>query len=426
MIDLRLLREDPEGVAAHLKRRGYILDIECLLACDRELRALETDKQERAAERNSLSRKIGEQKRQGGDAAELLAEVERLDRVNTSAAERLGALTGERRALLDDIPNLPADEAPEGADESANVEVERWGEIPEFDFEPRDHIDLGTPLGLDLASASAMSGARFSVMWGALAQLHRALIQHMIALHTGRHGYTEVYVPSIVSSAALYGSGKLPKFAEDLFRLHERDLYLIPTAEVALAHIGADRIFAEGELPLKMVSHTPCYRSEAGSYGRDTRGVIRQHQFEKVELVQWVRADESAQALDELRGHAEAVLRSLELPYRVVELCCGDLGTSAARTFDLEVWMPGQSAYREISSCSNCTDFQARRLRARRRGDSGTELLHSLNGSGLAVGRTLVALIENGQRTDGSVSIPEALRPWMDGRELLEPEGPGD
>jgi seryl-tRNA synthetase len=430
MLDVRELRKDPETVALALARRGYDLDVEAFKAIDERRRAADIESQELLAERKAASRQIGKLVGEGlsVDAAkarvnEALEEIaDRLD--NATAAAR--DARSELEAWLAGVPNLPDDAVPPGASEDDNVELGRWGEPRVFPFAARDHVDLGEALGLlDTEAATKITGSRFVVLHGELARLHRALVQFMLDLHTGEHGYRELYVPYIVNADSLRGTGQLPKFAEDLFRLEgDQDYYLIPTAEVPVTNLGRDRIFEDAELGedgLAFASHTPCFRSEAGSYGRDTRGMIRQHQFEKVELVRFVRPGDSDAALESLTGHAEEVLRRLELPYRKVLLCGGDLGFSARKTYDLEVWLPGQSAYREISSCSNFGDFQARRMQARwRNPETGKpELVHTLNGSGLAVGRTLVALLENGQREDGTVLLPEALRAYAGGRERL-------
>ena len=430
MLDVRELRKDPEAAAAALARRGYRFDVEAFRALDGRRREADIESQELLAERKAASKEIGKLIGEGLSVDDAKAKVnerlavigERLD----SATEAARAAQGELDAWLAAVPNLPDDAVPEGASEDDNVEIARWGEPPAFDFEARDHVDIGEGLGLlDTEAATKITGSRFVVMHGELARVHRALVQFMLELHTLEHGYRELYVPYIVNADSLRGTGQLPKFAEDLFRLEgEHDYYLIPTAEVPVTNLGRDRIVEDAELGeggLAYTSHTPCFRSEAGSYGRDTRGMIRQHQFEKVELVRFVRPGDSDAALELLTGHAETVLQRLGLPYRKVLLCGGDMGFSARKTYDLEVWLPGQSAYREISSCSNFGDFQARRMQARwRNPETGKpELLHTLNGSGLAVGRTLVAILENGQQADGSVVLPPALRPYLGGRERL-------
>ena len=430
MLDIRLVRKDPHAVAEQLARRGYTLDVDHFLALDARRKEADVGSQQLLAERKSASKKIGQLVGQGVSVEDAKVQVnEILERI----AADLDRLTEAARLVqseLDDflaaVPNLLDEQVPEGASEDDNLEVSRWGTPRHFDFPVRDHVDVGEALGLlDTDSATRMTGSRFTVLHGSLARLHRALVQFMLDLHTREHAYQEVYVPYIVHRSALYGTGQLPKFEADLFRLEgEQDYFLIPTAEVPVTNIGRERIFEQdelGEQGLRMVSHTPCFRSEAGSYGRDTRGMIRQHQFEKVELVQLVRPEQSEQALEALTGHAEAVLQRLELPYRKVLLCAGDIGFSACKTYDLEVWLPAQNTYREISSCSSFGDFQARRLQARWRNPATgkPELLHTLNGSGLAVGRTLVAILENGQQADGRVRIPEALRPFMGGAETL-------
>ena len=430
MLDIKLVRKDPHAVAEQLARRGFDFDTERFLSLDARRKEADMGSQQLLAERKSASKQIGQLVGQGMSVEDAKAQVnETLARI----ASDLDRLTEEARAVqaeLDDflagVPNLLAPGVPDGASEDDNLEQSRWGKPADFDFPVRDHVDIGEALGLlDGDTAARMTGSRFTVLYAGLARLHRALAQFMLDLHTREHGYREVYVPYIVNANALYGTGQLPKFEEDLFRLQgEQDYFLIPTAEVPVTNIGRERIFEADELGdagLCMVSHTPCFRSEAGSYGRDTRGMIRQHQFEKVELVQLVRPEQSEQALEALTGHAEAVLQRLELPYRKVLLCAGDIGFSARKTYDLEVWLPAQQTYREISSCSSFGDFQARRLQARwRNPETGKpELLHTLNGSGLAVGRTLVAILENYQQADGSVRIPEALRPWMGVAETL-------
>jgi seryl-tRNA synthetase len=421
MLDPKLLRNDLDGTAAALLRRGYRLDTARFAALEERRKALQVQTDELRNERNTRSKAIGRAKASGENAAPLLAEVADL-------GERLKALEGELagvqadlEAVLYDLPNLLDASVPDGADEDANLEVRRWGEPRVFDFQPKDHVDLGL---LDFEAAAKISGARFVVMRGGLARLHRALIQFMLDLHTREHGYTEIYAPYIVNGESLVGTGQLPKFRADLFALEgEQDFYLIPTAEVPVTNLVRDEILPAEALPLRMTGHTPCFRSEAGSYGKDTRGMIRQHQFEKVELVQVVRPQDSMAALEELTGHAERVLQLLELPYRVMLLCSGDTGQAAVKTYDLEVWLPGQQKYREISSCSNCGDYQARRMLARwRNPETGKpELAHTLNGSGVAAGRALVAILENCQQADGSVVVPAVLRPWMGGLERLEP-----
>ncbi|HUG98487.1 MAG TPA: serine--tRNA ligase [Gammaproteobacteria bacterium] len=419
MLDPKLLRNDLGGVERALARRSYALDTREFTALEERRKALQVRTDELRNERNTRSKVIGRAKASGDDAAPLLAEVADFGERLKSAEVELGEVQAELDELLYDLPNLLDAGVPDGADESANREVRRWGSPRAFDFDPRDHVALGL---LDFEAAAKISGARFVVMRGALARLHRALIQFMLDLHTREHGYTEIYAPYIVNGQSLVGTGQLPKFRADLFALEgEQDFYLIPTAEVPVTNLVRDEIVPAEDLPLRFTGHTPCFRSEAGSYGKDTRGMIRQHQFEKVELVQVTRPADSMAALEELTGHAERVLQLLELPYRVMLLCAGDTGQAATKTYDLEVWLPGQQAYREISSCSNCGDYQARRMRARwRNPETGKpELVHTLNGSGVAAGRALVAILENYQQADGSVVVPEALRPWMGGLETI-------
>lgn len=422
MLDPQLVRNQLDHVATQLARRGYQLDTAAIAKLEAQRKVLQSETQQLQNERNSRSKAIGLAKGRGEDIAPLLAEVGTLgDRVKRLEVE-LDELQTQFKELLMGVPNTPHESVPNGSGERDNVEVRRWGAPREFSFPIKDHIDLGEALGLlDFEVAAKLSSARFSVMTGSLARLHRALIQFMLDLHTSEHGYREAYVPYLVNSDSLRGTGNLPKFAEDLFAIEGRDLYLIPTAEVPVTNLVRDEIVPAEKLPLKYVAHTPCFRSEAGSYGKDTRGMIRQHQFEKVELVQMVRAEESYAALEALTGHAETVLQKLGLPYRLLALCSGDMGFSAAKTYDLEVWLPGQQSYREISSCSNFEDFQARRMMARWRNPvtNKPELLHTINGSGLAVGRTLVAIMENYQQVDGSVLIPEVLLPYMGGITLI-------
>jgi seryl-tRNA synthetase len=423
MLDPRLLRGDPSGVAAQLARRGFVLDTMRLEELEARRKDIQVRTQELQNLRNTRSRAIGKAKGAGQDIAPLLAEVADLGEQLGAAEAELGGVQSALRELALGLPNIPDRSVPDGRDEADNREERRWGEPRAFQFEPKDHVDLGVPSGyMDFDAAARIAGARFAVLSGPLARLHRALIQLMLDVHTSEHGYSETYVPYLVNADSLYGTGQLPKFEADLFKVPgERDYYLIPTAEVPVTNLVRDLIVEADDMPRKWVAHTPCFRSEAGSYGKDTRGMIRQHQFEKVELVQAVRPQESFAALEELTGHAEAILRKLELPYRVVTLCTGDLGFSSAKTYDLEVWLPGQQRYREISSCSNFQDFQARRLQARWRSpETGKpELLHTLNGSGLAVGRTLVAVMENYQEADGRIRIPEVLRSYMGGAEIL-------
>ncbi len=427
MLDPRLLRAELADVATRLSRRGYVLDVNRLTAMEVERKSVQTRTQELQSLRNSRSKVIGQAKARGEDAAALLAEVAGLGDELKNAEHKLAEIQLEWDAAAMAIPNIPHESVPHGGGEADNVEVRRWGTPKAFDFTAKDHVDLGEALKqLDFAAGVKISGARFTVLYGELARLHRALIQFMLDLHTRQHGYKEVYVPYLVNADSMRGTGQLPKFEQDLFAIREhtgvtQQLYLIPTAEVPVTNLVRDTIINAEELPLKYVAHTPCFRSEAGSYGRDTRGMIRQHQFEKVELVQIVRPQDSFAALEELTNHAEAVLQKLDLPYRTMALCAGDMGFSAAKTYDLEVWLPGQGKYREISSCSNFEAFQARRLAARyRHADSGKpEPVHTLNGSGLAVGRTLVAILENYQQADGSVIVPDVLRGYMGGVERL-------
>ena len=421
MLDPNLLRSDLNAIAASLQVKGYQLDTQAFLALEaqRKERQLvaESLQQERNSYSKSMGKLIGEAKANGEDIEPLKARGEQIKTDSAAADAALATVQEELDGLLQGIPNVPHHSVPAGSDEEDNVEVRRWGEPRAFDFEVKDHVDLGAAInGLDFDAASKITGSRFSQMRGGLASLHRALTQFMLNTHIQDHGYEEVYVPYIVNRESLYGTGQLPKFEEDLFKLDdEREFYLIPTAEVPITNIYRNEIV--DELPIKFVSHTPCFRSEAGSYGRDTRGMIRQHQFEKVEMVQFVRPEESWDALEGLVGHAEVILQKLQLPYRTVVLCGGDLGFSAAKTYDIEVWVPSQDRYREISSCSNFADFQARRMKARyRNADGKPELLHTLNGSGLAVGRTLLAVMENYQQADGSIAIPEVLQPLMNGQ----------
>lgn len=426
MLDVQWLRTRLDEVKAALARRGAKIDWSRFEALEAERKDLQTRTQELQAQRNALSKEVGRRKGRGEDASEVLAQLALITAELDTCEERLSALLTELESFLATLPNLPHPAVPDGTSEADNVEVARWGTPRTFDFPVRDHVDVGAPLGLDFEAAAKIAGARFSVMRGDVARLHRALGQFMLDLHTREHGYLEVYVPYLVNARSLFGTGQLPKFAEDLFAVPRdpENFYLIPTAEVPVTNLVRDEILEERDLPLKFVAHTPCFRSEAGAYGRDTRGMIRQHQFDKVELVRIEHPDRSWEALEELTGHAEAVLQRLNLPYRKVILCAGDLGFSSAKTYDLEVWLPGQNTYREISSCSNFEAFQARRLQARFRPTGGKgkpQPVHTLNGSGLAVGRTLVAVLENYQQRDGSVVVPEALRPWMGGQEVIEP-----
>ena len=429
MLDINALRKDIDTVAARLRARPYELDVAAFNALEAERRQVQVATEELQARRNALSKQIGQLKSRGEDASAVLAEVASIPEAVKAQEARLAAIQARLSALLLDAPNLPHASVPAGRTPEDNVEVRRWGAPRSFDFPVRDHVDVGAALGLDFDAAAKLSGARFALMRGPVARLHRALAQFMLDLQTRRHGYTECYTPYIVNAETLTGTGQLPKFEQDLFAAkkggHEGGgevLYLIPTSEVSLTNIVRGEILKEADLPLKLTAHTPCFRSEAGSYGKDTRGMIRQHQFDKVELVQIAHPEKSYDALEEMVGHAEAVLQALGLPYRVVLLCAGDMGFGAAKTYDLEVWLPAQNAYREISSVSNCESFQARRMQARFRNAQGKiELVHTLNGSGLAVGRTLVAVLENHQQADGSVVIPEALRPFMDGVEQIAP-----
>jgi len=425
MLDSKLIRTDLERVAAALARRGYVLDTTRLEELEERRKALQTKAQELQTQRNRRSKEIGMAKAAGVAIGPLLEQIEGLGSQHKAAEAELAQLQEELGDVLMGIPNIPHDSVPEGRSETDNLEIRRWGEPRSADFEPVDHVDIGERLGLlDFQNAAKISGARFSVIQGPLARLHRALIQFMLDTHTREHGYTEVYVPYLVNADSLRGTGQLPKFEEDLFRTcSDPAYYLIPTAEVPVTNLVRGTITENESMPLRFVAHTPCFRSEAGSYGKDTRGMIRQHQFEKVELVQIVRPQDSYTALETLTGHAETILQRLELPYRVVALCTGDIGFSSAKTYDLEVWLPGQQKYREISSCSNFEAFQARRMQARwRNPQTGKpELVHTLNGSGLAVGRTLVAVMENYQQADGSIRIPEALRSYMGGLESICP-----
>lgn len=423
MLDPQLLRRDPQAVADALARRGVQFELDAWSKLEQQRKQAQVEAEELQAQRNRLSKSIGQAKAKGEDVAPILAEVGRLGEALDSAKQAFESIASQMQEFCAGLPNLPDASVPAGFTEDDNVEVRRWGE-PTAIEDPRDHVDVGTALGgMDFEAAAKITGARFSVLRGPLARLHRALTQFMLDMHTGQHGYEEVYVPYIVNADSLRGTGQLPKFAEDLFQLAGTEWYLAPTAEVPVTNLFRDSILASDSLPRKLVCHTPCFRSEAGSHGRDTRGMIRQHQFEKVELVQVVPPGESWAALEALTGHAEAVLQALELPYRVMALAAGDLGFASAKTYDLEVWLPSQNTYREISSCSNFLDFQARRMQARYRDAAGAKpaLVHTLNGSGLAVGRTLVAILDNGQQPDGSVVLPAALVPYMGGVSTLEP-----
>ena len=423
MLDSKLLRSDPAAVAANLQRRGFQLDVAAFSALEERRKAAQVESDRVRAERNANAKAVGMAKGRKEDATALLARAEELTRQLEASDAAINAVQAELDNLLLGIPNLLHESVPEGRDESANQEVRRWGEPRKFDFTPKDHVELGEKLGgLDFEAAAKISGARFSVLKGGVARLHRALAQFMLDLHTREHGYTEVYAPYLVLGSSLQGTGQLPKFEQDLFRVQgEQGFFLIPTAEVPVTNLVRDSIVEAAKLPLRYTAHTPCFRSEAGSAGKDTRGLIRQHQFEKVELVHIVRPADSYAALETLTGHAENVLQKLELPYRVVALCAGDVGFGSAKTYDLEVWLPGQNKYREISSCSNCEAFQARRMQARwRNPETGKpEPLHTLNGSGVAVGRALVAVLENYQNADGSITVPAALRSYLGGADRL-------
>ncbi len=433
MLDSRYLRGDIQEAAERLASRNFTLDVAKLTALEEQRKTLMVATQDLQAKRNALSKSIGQAIRAGEDVSAIKAEVTAIGDELTEVKKKQDAVLEELRTLALTIPNLPDKSVPIGPDETHNVEMRRIGEIPHFDFPVKDHVAIGEGLGmLDFANARKISGARFAVMSGPICRLHRALVHLMLDLHCKEQGYTEMYVPYLVNLDSLYGTGQMPKFGEDLFHTSlngdadgddvNRHFCLIPTAEVPLTNLVRGEIIPEENLPIKVTAHTPCFRSEAGSAGKDTRGLIRMHQFDKVEMVQIVKPEDSWQALEQLTADAESVLKALKLPYRVITLCTGDMGFSSAKTYDLEVWLPAQNTYREISSCSNCTDFQARRMQARvRRKDGKIELLHTLNGSGLAVGRTLVAVLENYQNADGSVTVPEALRPYMDGLEVLRP-----
>jgi len=438
MLDPKFLRKNIEEIAAQLARRGYILDTQKLTEFETERKVLQAKTQKLQAERKSKSKEIGIAKKSGQDASEIFAAVAKMADELKAAEVRLKVLLDETSALLMTIPNVPHESTPDGKNEDDNVEIRKWGTLPTFDFPVKDHVDLGVDLGdgwnakgglMDFETAARLSGSRFSTLKGPLARMHRALIQLMLNIHTEEHGYSENYVPYLVRPDALRGTGQLPKFKEDLFAIEadeetisgDKQLHLIPTAEVPVTNMVRESILDEHELPLRLTAHTPCFRSEAGAYGKDVRGLIRQHQFEKVEMVQIVKPEDSQAALDELLGHAEKILQLLNLPYRVVALCAGDIGFSATKTFDLEVWVPAQQTYREISSCSNFGDFQARRMMARWRNKATgkPELVHTINGSGLAVGRTLVAIMENYQQQDGSIKVPEVLIPYMGGMDVI-------
>lgn len=446
MLDIQLLRNDLDAVAVRLASRNFVFDKATFTKLEAERKEVQTRTQDLQAKRNATSKQIGIAKSKGEDASAILAEVATLGDELKAAEDALVKIQEQMQTLLLNVPNLPHDSVPAGKSEADNLEVRKWGTPPSFDFEIKDHTDVGTPLGLDFDTGAKLSGARFTFMRGGIAKLHRALAQFMLDVQTEEHGYTECYTPYIVNAETLYGTGQLPKFVNDLFVVDNRNyllsiledgnedlvtseisghkdlMYLIPTSEVTLTNTIRDEIVPLNVLPIKLTAHTPCFRSEAGSYGKDTKGMIRQHQFDKVEMVQIVHPEQSYTALEEMVGHAEAILQKLGLPYRVVSLCTGDMGFGAAKTYDLEVWLPAQNTYREISSVSNCEAFQARRLQARFRNEAGkTELLHTLNGSGLAVGRTLVAVLENYQNADGSVTVPEVLRPYMK-QDVLRPE----
>jgi len=436
MLDITLLRKDLDGVIARLETRKTpqaFLNVDAFTALESERKTIQTRTEELQSQRNSLSKQIGQRKAKGESTDDIMAAVAAIKTELDSSAARLDALQPELAALLLAVPNLPHASVPVGSDESGNVEVRRWGTPRTLDFAARDHVDIGAPLGLDFEMGTKLTGSRFTVMKGSIARLHRALSAFMLDVQTQEHGYTECYVPYIVNADSMRGTGQLPKFEGDLFAAKKGGqegepapdhtaLYLIPTSEVPLTNFVRDDIVAEADLPIKLTAHTPCFRSEAGSAGRDTRGLIRQHQFDKVEMVQIVHPEKSYEALEDMTRHAEAVLQKLGLPYRVLSLCTGDMGFGAAKTYDLEVWIPAQNTYREISSVSNCEAFQARRLQARFKNAQGkNELVHTLNGSGLAVGRTLVAVLENYQQADGSVEVPEVLRPYLGGVSALMP-----
>ncbi|MFC7514669.1 serine--tRNA ligase [Herbaspirillum sp. GCM10030257] len=429
MIDIQLLRKDIDSVAARLAARKFQLDVAAFNAMEAERKQIQTRTEELQGKRNTLSKQIGMLKGKGEDTTAVMAEVAGIGDELKASAERLDAIQAKMSEFILAVPNLPNESVPVGQDESGNVEVRKVGTPRSFDFEVKDHVDVGATLGLDFDVAAKLTGSRFAVMKGGIARLHRALAQFMLDTHTAEHGYTECYTPYMVNADSLRGTGQLPKFEADLFATKKggqegegEALYLIPTSEVPLTNMVRDEIVAADALPIRMTAHTPCFRSEAGSYGRDTRGMIRQHQFDKVEMVQVVHPEKSYEALEEMVGHAENILKKLGLPYRVITLCTGDMGFGAAKTYDLEVWLPAQNTYREISSVSNCEAFQARRMQARFRNAQGKpELVHTLNGSGLAVGRTLVAVLENYQQSDGSVDIPEVLQPYMGGLKKLAP-----
>lgn len=434
MLDIQLLRKDIDAVAQRLATRGFQLDVATFQALEAERKQLQTQTEDLQARRNSLSKQIGMLKGKGEDASGPMAEVAGIGDTLKASGLRLAEIQEQIHDAIMSVPNLPDASVPVGSDETGNVEVRRVGTPRTFDFEVKDHVDVGAKLGLDFETATRVTGSRFSFLRGGLARMHRALVQLMVDTHTLEHGYTEMYVPYIVNAASMRGTGQLPKFEDDLFKVPRKvggedgqdtieNFYLIPTAEVPLTNMVRDAIVAGDKLPLRYVAHTPCFRSEAGSYGKDTRGMIRQHQFDKVEMVQVVPPEQSMDALEQMTGHAEAILKKLELPFRTVVLCTGDMGFGSTKTYDIEVWIPAQNTYREISSCSSMGDFQARRMQARfRAGQGKPELVHTLNGSGLAVGRTLVAVLENYQNADGSLTVPKALQPYMGGITTLQPE----
>ncbi|MBS0436048.1 MAG: serine--tRNA ligase [Proteobacteria bacterium] len=429
MLDINLLRKDLAHVVARLEARKApqpFLDVPRFQSLEAERKAIQTRTEELQAQRNSLSKQIGQLKGKGQDTGELMAQVAGIADALKSSAERLEAIQADLAEMLMAVPNLPHESVPQGADETGNAEVRRWGTPRAFDFAPKDHVDLGAPLGLDFDTGAKLSGSRFTFLRGPVARLHRALAQFMLDTQTQEHGYTECYTPYIVNREILEGTGQLPKFKEDMFWVSrggdetQREQYLISTSEISLTNSVREQVLAESALPIRLTAHSPCFRSEAGSAGRDTRGMIRQHQFDKVEMVQIVHPEKSYEALEQMVGHAEAILRKLELPYRVVVLCTGDMGFGSTKTYDLEVWLPAQNTYREISSCSNCEAFQARRMQARFKNAQGkNELVHTLNGSGLAVGRALVAVLENHQQADGSIRVPAALKPYLGGLDVL-------
>ena len=428
MLDTNLLRKDVNGVADRLRARGYEFDVDGFNALEAERKSVQIRTEELQSRRNALSKQIGVLKSRGEDASAVLAEVGAMPQQVKELEVRLGDIQARLHEFMLNVPNVPHESVPPGASAEDNREVRRWGQPRAFDFAPRDHVDVGAALGLDFEVAAKISGSRFAVLKGPVARLHRALAQFMLDTQTAEHGYTECYTPYIVNRDTLLGTGQLPKFRDDMFWVtkgggeDKEELYLISTSEISLTNTVRGDLLREADLPIKLTAHTPCFRSEAGSYGKDTRGMIRQHQFDKVEMVQIAHPERSYDVLEEMVGHAEAILQKLGLPYRVVALCTGDMGFGSAKTYDLEVWLPGQEAYREISSVSNCEAFQARRMQTRFKNAQGkTELVHTLNGSGLAVGRTLVAVLENYQQADGSVVVPELLRPYMRGQEVLKP-----